>query len=236
MRSVPDDKSVRVSASGRSGTVISSDGPSPSVKAVSDRFENPFGLNPPCSIGRPVPGYGDPNADFHLIGDHPGHHGGEGTGVPFTGTKSAARLQGALAAVGLLTEPHPTEPLVSNLFMNYLYMCPVADQYEPTQADYDDLERFFDAELRAVNAHILMPVGQRASDHVLRDYSTRFHKEPRSMGQRHAREVRGRGFLIIPIADPLDWDEGDRDRLVETLERILASDYRQTKGVATVVG
>jgi len=32
-----------------------------------------------------VPGYGDANADFHVVGDHPGVHGGVDAGIPFTG-------------------------------------------------------------------------------------------------------------------------------------------------------
>ena len=206
------------------------------MKAVSDRLKNPFGIDPPCRVGAPVPGYGDPAADFHVIGDHPGRHGGTETGVPFTGTVGAERLQEVLASVGLLSRPDPVHPEVSNLFLNYLSMCPVDPGTDPEPADYADHERFFDAELRAVNAHILLPIGERATDHVLRGYSTRIHKEPRSMRSRHASEIRGRGFLIVPVIDPADWVSDDQNQLVTTLERILASDYRQTKGVATLVG
>lgn len=105
------------------------------------------------------------------------------------------------------------------------------------------MERYFDAELRAINAHVLVPVGERAVRHVVREYTAQWHKledlcgRPRGCsGALHAREVRGGGFLVLPLMDPGEWDEGDRGEAVEALSGVLASDYRQTKGVATRFG
>jgi hypothetical protein len=36
--------------------------------------------------------------------------------------------------------------------------------------------------------------------------------------------------------EPADWEVGDERALVDRLEALLDSDYRQTKGVATTVG
>ena len=47
-------------------------------------------MEPGCE--RLVPGYGDANADFHVIGDHSDVHGGVETGVPFTETTASDRL------------------------------------------------------------------------------------------------------------------------------------------------
>mgnify|MGYP002760407047 CR=1 FL=1 len=49
------------------------------MENVTDRTSNPFGMHPPCE--QFVPGYGDANAAFHVVGDHPGAHGGVDTGV-----------------------------------------------------------------------------------------------------------------------------------------------------------
>ena len=206
------------------------------MKNVSDRVRNPFGMRPRCETGDPVCGYGDPAADFHVVGDRPGTHGGARTGVPFTDTEVGRALQGVLHVVGLLDAPYADLPEVSNLFLSYLYLCPLPPDEEPSERGYADHDRFFDAELRAVNAHILLPVGRRATDRVLERYTTRSRKVPRSMKQRHATEVRGRGFLVVPIMDPRRWSEDDRIAIESTLERILDSDYRQTKGVATLIG
>lgn len=178
-------------------------------------------MKPPCR--RYVPGYGDANADFHVIGDHPGVHGGIDTGVPFTGTDTAMRFQGVLEECGLLRSTGE-EPIVDRTFLSYLHMC-VADG-EPSQAAYDDMERFFDAELRAIAAHVLFPVGERPTKHVLETYTAR-RLERIDMDDLHATEIRGSGFLVIPIADPNCWNDDDGDRLRSSIEALLATDYRR---------
>ena len=210
------------------------------VKNVTDRTSNPFGMRPPFECTEPgtrpaVFGYGDANADFHLIGDHPGVHGGATTGVPFTETESGEAIQELVRALEFATGPRD-RPVYENLFANYLHMCVLPDGREPTAEEYDELERYFDAELRAINAHILLPVGERATEHVLTEYTTQRHRLELDMATLHAREVRGRGFLVVPVREPTEWEAGDREAIVTTLEGILASDYRQTKGVATLVG
>ncbi|WP_049925847.1 uracil-DNA glycosylase family protein [Halopiger goleimassiliensis] len=209
------------------------------MKNVTERTSNPFGFRPPfdrtaADERTAVFGYGDANADFHVIGDHPGVHGGKGTGVPFTETP-AERVQDVLRTVGFADGPRDA-PDLENCYLSYLHMCALPDGHEPTAADYATLERFFDAELRAINAHILLPVGERATDHVLREYTTQRHKLDLDMDGLHAREIRGRGFLVVPIEEPAAWADGEFDAIVSRLEAILGRDYRQTKGVATTVG
>jgi len=210
------------------------------VQNVTDRTSNPFGLEPPFDRSDPddrpaVFGYGDANADFHVIGDYPGVHGGESTGVPFTETESGRAIQDVLRTVDFASGPRD-EPTLENCFLSYIHMCSLPDGETPTDDDYATLERFFDAELRAINAHILLPVGARATDHVLREYTTQRHRLDLEMDDLHATDIRGRGFLVVPVKDPVEWYGDDREAIVSRLEAILDSDYRQTKGVATTVG
>ena len=209
------------------------------MKNVTDRTSNPFGFRPPFDRTGPdertaVFGYGDANADFHVIGDHPGVHGGKRTGVPFTGA-DAERLQDVFRAVGFASGPRDA-PDLQNCYLSYLHMCALPNGHEPTADDYAILERYFDAELRAINAHILLPVGERATDHVLREYTTQRRKVDLEMAALHATEIRGRGFLVVPVRDPADWTDDEYEAIVSRLEAILGRDYRQTKGVATTVG
>ena len=184
-------------------------------------MRDPFDLNPPC---RPfVPGYGDTNADFHVVGDHPGRHGGTGTGIPFTGSPAGEALQSVLEAVGLILEPGD-EPVVRNLYLSYRYLC-VTDE-DPTPAQYAEMERFFDAELRAITAHVLLPVGHGTIAHVLENYSP----EPATdidVAELHATELTSGAWIIVPVAEPDTWSEEQREALIETLERLLGSDYRR---------
>jgi uracil-DNA glycosylase len=201
------------------------------VENVTDRSSNPFGMRPPCE--RFVPGYGDANAHFHVVGDHPGVHGGAGagdpsidgagTGVPFT-NEAGLRLQRALAEVGLLDRVGE-RPAVNRTFLSYLHMC-VPDG-EPTADDYADMERFFDAELRAIAAHVLLPVGERATEHVLEQYTARAWKTDVDMDRLHGSEILGSGWLVVPIKDPSEWDDGDDERLVASLGDLLSTDYRR---------
>ncbi|GAB3037474.1 uracil-DNA glycosylase family protein [Natronobiforma cellulositropha] len=182
-------------------------------------------------------GYGDANADFHVIGDHPGIHGGETTGVPFTETEAGRAIAALLRTLEFASGP-AERPTLENCFLNYIHMCTLEGGRTPTAAEYDELERYFDAELRAINAHILLPVGERATDHVLREYTTQRHRYGPGLdvAALHGVDIRGRGFLVVPVREPTEWEAGDEDTIVAALEAILRSDYRQTKGVATLIG
>jgi uracil-DNA glycosylase len=182
-----------------------------------------------------VYGYGDANADFHVIGDHPGVHGGAETGVPFTDSVAGRRLQSVLASVEFAADEYDDRPDLSNCFLSYRHPGVPFDE-TPTEETYDDLERFLDAELRAINAHILMPVGDRPLEYVLREHTSRLRTLPCDATRLHAADIRGRGFLVVPVADPNGWTSDEGAQLESTLARILDSDYRQTKGVATRIG
>ena len=200
------------------------------METVATSLSNPFGMRPPCAnrCSDDIPavfGYGNPNADFHLIGDHPGRHGGASTGIPFTDNPASVRLLEVLASVGIgaVSDDIPTG---DNLFMSYLHLCCPPDGGNPEPAMYADLERFFDAELRAIAAHVLMPVGPRAIEHVIKNF-TAIPLSEVDPGTLHGEDLAGSGFLIVPIKEPASWTEADATLLRETLISIVASDYQQ---------
>ena len=185
----------------------------PPVKNITATLHNPFGFQQPCAPF--VPGYGDANADFHVIGDNPRVHGGIESGIPFTGTPAADRLQRALVAGGLLSEAG-SPPTVEKTYLSYLYMCGDRD---PTEDDYADHEPMFDTEVRSITSHVLFPVGERATKHVFANMTPE-RPETVEMEALHATEVH-------PIKDPADWTNDDEDDLVSALKALLATDYRQ---------
>jgi uracil-DNA glycosylase family 4 len=192
------------------------------VKNVTDRTSNPFGMRPDCA--RFVPGYGDANAHFHVIGDHPGVHGGADTGVPFT-NEAGYRLQTALAEAGLL-ETTGDEPTVNRTYFSYLHMC-VPGEDGPTEADYTDLEPYLDAELRAIAAHVLLPVGTRATKYVLTNHTSHAVTNGVDLPSLHGTELLGAGFLVVPVLDPAEWTDAEYDRLVDGLCELQRTDYRR---------
>jgi uracil-DNA glycosylase len=201
------------------------------VENVTEETSNPFGMR---IDGGAAYGYGDANADFHVIGDSPARHGGTTTGVPFTETEAGRLIQGVLHEVGLAADPYADEPSLSKTFLSYAH--PGLSEGEPSAESYADQERFLDAELRAINAHILLAVGDRALAYALDQHTSLLGKVDADAAAHHAEQVRGRGFLVVPVNEPTAWTDGDRAALVDTLSDLLSSDYRQTKGVATTVG
>jgi len=178
-------------------------------------------------------GYGDANADVHVVGDHPGVHGGRTTGVPFTAADAGRDVQSVLEAVDLLAEPGD-EPELRNTFLSYLHTCCPPGGEAPSEDAYAELERFFDAELRAIAAHVLVPVGERATAHVLRNYTARADRyvedgDPDSVdvAALHATELKGSGWLVLPLCDPAEWTEASREAAVDALATLLERDYRQ---------
>jgi len=209
-------------------------------------------MSPPCEHRcsadvEAVFGYGDANADFHVVGDHPGVHGGAETGVPFSGNDAGTAVQAVLEAIGLLENPGD-HPALDSTFLSYLHMCCPAAGETPSLAEYVDLERFFDAELRAIAAHVLIPVGERATAHVLKHYTAEAFADVARNGHAasvgfddvqagdgtldmeslHATEIKGSGWLVLPLRDPGEWEAGDRAAAIDGLEELLSRDYRQT--------
>ena len=191
------------------------------MKNVAETLSNPFGFDPGCEPF--VPGYGDANAHFHVVGDHPGIHGGVDSGVPFTDSESGERLQRALVEAGML-ESAGNPPEVDKTYLSYLHMC-VADG-TPSQESYDDLEPLFDSEFRAITAHVLLPVGERATRHVF-VVATAKSPDDVDMADLHATEVMGSGWLVYPIKEPAEWTDEDEAALVASLTELQETDYRR---------
>lgn len=183
-------------------------------------------MQPPCEDF--VPGYGATTADFHVIGDHPTIHGGRSSGIPFMDEEWSSQFFEILAAGGVVAGADTVAGELDspNAFFSYIHQC-VPTGRVPDEHSYTRLEPFFDAELRAITAHVLLPVGSRATARVLESYTAIDQTTAADMDAIHATELRGSGWLVLPIKDPAEWTDEDVETLAAALQHLQESEYEQ---------
>ena len=101
--------------------------------------------------GRPVPGFGDPNARLVVVGLAPAAHGSNRTGRVFTGDRSAAFLVQAFHAAGFANQPtslRRNDGLeYHDLYVTAAVRCAPPDN-RPTPEERGNCSGFLERELR----------------------------------------------------------------------------------------
>ncbi len=105
--------------------------------------------------GRPVPGFGDPNARLVVIGLAPAAHGANRTGRMFTGDRSGDFLYAALHRAGYANQPeavHRGDGLaLRDAFITAPVKC-APPTNKPTPAERDACRPYFERELALLAA------------------------------------------------------------------------------------
>jgi uracil-DNA glycosylase family 4 len=126
--------------------------------------------------GKPVPGFGDPNAKVFVVGLAPGAHGSNRTGRQFTGDASGNFLYPALFRAGFANQPDSTSR-GDGLELSDLYTAPVCrcapPQNKPTQQEMQNCQPFLERELAIIKPKVIVVLGRIAFDSILRIYSVR---------------------------------------------------------------
>jgi uracil-DNA glycosylase family 4 len=207
------------------------------MDANQDQLSNPFGMDESCpncpelveTREQVVHGYGDVGAEFIFVGEMPSGDGADRTGVPFTGDEAGRRLLSILADLGFCdSDSTDDEPDVENVYLTYLTRCHHPER-PPSDEEIRNCEPYLNAEIRMINPEIIVPVGQRALGEITTEYTTK-PAESFDVTDDHGTEIRGRGFEIVPMIDPADQTDDDREAFVERFSNLLGRDYRQTKG------
>ena len=103
--------------------------------------------------GRPVPGFGDPDARFWILGLAPAAHGGNRTGRVFTGDRSGDFLYRALYEAGFCNQPTSVAKndglRLYDLYVSAVVRC-APPQNKPTPAEYDACRPFLEREFRSL--------------------------------------------------------------------------------------
>jgi uracil-DNA glycosylase family 4 len=207
------------------------------VDANQTEFENPFGMDADCenceelcgARDRVVHGYGDVGAEFLVVGTAP-TAAAERNGVPFTGEGGGERVQSIFADLGFVrSAPDAAAPDVQNLFFTNLTRCRHPER-APTDREVDTCEPFLNAEIRMINPQIIVPVGERPLRELAVEYTTR-RPDSFDVDAEHATTIRGRGFELVPMAEPAEMTDDEADAFRDHMrENVLSRDYRQTKG------
>ena len=99
---------------------------------------------------KPVPPFGDPQAELLLVGLAPGKHGANASGRPFTGDYAGLLLYETLHRFGLASQPTGSHAddglLLNNIRISNAVKC-LPPENKPTTRETDTCSRYLKAEL-----------------------------------------------------------------------------------------
>ena len=127
--------------------------------------------------GKPVPGFGDPDARLVVVGLAPAAHGANRTGRMFTGDRSGDWLYRALWRAGFANQPNSTDAddglVLSDAFITAPVKCaPPANK--PTAAEQAACLGFFQRELAALRSlQVIVALGGLAYVTLARHFGVR---------------------------------------------------------------
>jgi len=121
--------------------------------------------------GKPVPGFGDPNARLLVVGLAPGAHGSNRTGRQFTGDGSGNFLYPALFRAGFANQPNASARddglLLRDLYITAAGRCAPPGN-KPTTAELDNCQPFLEREIELLQPQVIVVLGRIAFERLLR--------------------------------------------------------------------
>ena len=126
--------------------------------------------------GKPVPGFGDPNARVLVVGLAPGAHGSNRTGRQFTGDASGSFLYPALYHSGFSNQAE-AESRNDGLILKDIYItasgrCAPPDN-KPSPEELNNCQPFLEREIEIIRPKVIVCLGRVAFERILRIYSAR---------------------------------------------------------------
>src|SRR5437588_3689237 len=121
--------------------------------------------------GKPVPGFGDPNACVLVLGLAPGAHGSNRTGRPFTGDASGKFMYPVLHETGFANQPTATDRndglQLKNLYITAAVRCAPPDN-KPLPTELAACSTFLDRELAGLEkVKVVVALGKIGFDAYL---------------------------------------------------------------------
>ncbi len=133
--------------------------------------------------GRPVPSFGDPDAELLIVGLAPGAHGANRTGRMFTGDRSGDWLYRALHRAGFASQPdgHAADDglRLSRAYITATVRC-APPENRPTPAERDQCRAYLEEEIQVFrSAPVIVALGGFAFGQVLRILKARGEGVPK---------------------------------------------------------
>jgi len=126
--------------------------------------------------GKPVPGFGDPQARVMVVGLAPGAHGSNRTGRQFTGDSSGNFLFPALHRAGFASQPKAIarndDMLLSELWITSSGRC-APPKNKPTAEELNTCQPFLEREIEIIQPKVFVALGRIGFDRILRIYNLR---------------------------------------------------------------
>jgi uracil-DNA glycosylase len=165
-----------------------------------------------------VHGYGDLAARIVFVGEAPGRHGADRTGVPFSGDKSGRVLQRMLIELGLQDDRAPVDrPRLRCFVSNAVRCCPPANR-APTSSEAANCAPFLARELDAIDPRIVVPIGRIA----LRMVGLRYlGHDPGSIRRLHAAVQYCGERAIVPLIHPSRISRAQIISFIEAMRQLL---------------
>jgi uracil-DNA glycosylase family 4 len=157
--------------------------------------------------GRPVPGFGDPDARILLVSLAPAAHGGNRTGRVFTGDASGDFLFPALHAVGLANQPTSRRAddglLLHDAYIAAAVRCAPPDN-RPLPAERDNCAPYLARELATLEGvRVIVALGGYAWESTFRAIAAVRGEDPRPRPRfGHGAEASAGGYRIVASYHP----------------------------------
>ncbi len=177
--------------------------------------------------GRPVPGFGDPDARILIVGLAPAAHGGNRTGRVFTGDASGDFLFAAMYEVGMANQPSGRRPddglELRGAYIAAAVRCaPPANK--PLPSERDNCAPFLHRELALLaDVRVIVPLGAYGWEAALRAIAAVSGIDPRPRPKfGHGAAARVGPYVVIGSYHPSQQNTFTRRLTPEMLDSVLA--------------
>ncbi len=169
-----------------------------------------------ASRRRIVHGYGDVTSGIVFIGEAPGRHGADQTGIPFWGDRSGRVLRRILMRVGLASDE--TAGAVLRCFITNAVRCCPPGNRTPAPGEVRACAEWLHTELDVIKPRLIVPVGRLALHEVGRRYLGR---DPGAIRRLHATVLRSENVTILPLIHPARISRADTQAFITAVKPLI---------------